>query len=1009
MPNAIKRRPKYGMSNTIMGRVAYAFGFVALLSVWAARNSEGKRKFPGSNFDFAGLWHVPVIDEDTAEQLWIHCREELKEGTEAAKFLEYYIQQTATGSYGYLKQDIALLRKRTLQKAINDWPPREKQILLQCLRRKNAPRHVSDSDDACTTCFSKYQEIFTQLSSVHRRYLRGRKHPLLPKKPAPVPSLAPSPGLGRRKRPLLPKNRAPVPSVAPSPDLGRRKHPLLPKNRAPVPSVAPSPDLGRRKHPLLPKNGAPVPSLAPPPGLRRRKHPLLPKSRAPVPSLAPSPGHATDLSPEPSPGPAAVPTLAQSAGPSTVSPVYAPVPSIEVPISSPQTVQPPSPVIQPPKTPPKPKTHTNSSKFLPVHPPDNPQNDPNSPGNNQQHRNYFIAAVAGCSIAGVAILALLILCVKNKKKELAPKDEQRDGKPPLTLNAGSSPNVNREPSVNDADPHNSFEAEVKLSKPEMNANDHASLPLPPGKLAPPPPVPPPPPPPKPPSPSPPPPPKVRPPNPPKPGNFPKPLPLGAHQRGRSSGDEGSDSLGESDAPKTKLKPFFWDKVLANPDHSMVWHEIKAGSFQFNEEIMESLFGYIPGDQGKDDRRKASSSFDQSSQYIQIIDAKKSQNLAILLKALNVTTEEVHEALKEGNELPAELIRTLLKMAPTTDEELKLRLFAGNISQLGPAERFLKSLVAIPFAFKRMEALLFVCILQEEVSSIKDSVTALEVACKELRNSRLFLKLLEAVLKTGNRMNDGTFRGGAQAFKLDTLLKLSDVKGTDGRTTLLNFVVQEIIRSEGLRAARRLRENQSRQTEDLVEDPTQESADYHRNLGLQVVSGLSNELENVKKASLIDGENLSAAVMKLSQSLLKTKEFLDTDMRNLEEESKFRDTLTNSIQHAEQEITSILEEEKRIMSLVKSTGDYFHGNAGKDEGLRLFSIVSDFLIMLDKACTVVRDSTKFIVKTPRKGTLTTSPSQESCPASSPDMHKQPFPAIQERQMRNSSSEDESSST
>lgn len=149
--------------------------------------------------------------------------------------------------------------------------------------------------------------------------------------------------------------------------------------------------------------------------------------------------------------------------------------------------------------------------------------------------------------------------------------------------SGSSLNVKGASAVNDADPHNSFEADMELSKPEMNANAHAPLPLPPGKSVPPPPPPrpgpPPPPPPKPPSPSPPPPPKVLPPNPPKPGNLPKPLPLGAHQRGHSSEAGGSDSLGESDAPKTKLKPFFWDKVLANPDHSMVWHEIKAGSFQ----------------------------------------------------------------------------------------------------------------------------------------------------------------------------------------------------------------------------------------------------------------------------------------------------------------------------------------------------------------------------------------------------------------------------------------------
>lgn len=83
-------------------------------------------------------------------------------------------------------------------------------------------------------------------------------------------------------------------------------------------------------------------------------------------------------------------------------------------------------------------------------------------------------------------------------------------------------------------------------------------------------------------------------------------------------------------------------------------------------------------------------------------------------------------LKSGNELPAELIQTLLKMAPTQEEELKLRLFNGEVSQLGPAERFLKALVGIPFAFKRMEALLFMCTLQEEYTVTKESFEALEV-------------------------------------------------------------------------------------------------------------------------------------------------------------------------------------------------------------------------------------------------------------------------------------------
>lgn len=66
------------------------------------------------------------------------------------------------------------------------------------------------------------------------------------------------------------------------------------------------------------------------------------------------------------------------------------------------------------------------------------------------------------------------------------------------------------------------------------------------------------------------------------------------------------------------------------------------------------------------------------------------------------------------------------MAPTPEEELKLRLFSDDLSRLGPADRFLKVLVDIPFAFKRMESLLFMGTFQEEVLMIKDSFTTLEV-------------------------------------------------------------------------------------------------------------------------------------------------------------------------------------------------------------------------------------------------------------------------------------------
>ncbi|XWS11156.1 hypothetical protein CRYUN_Cryun38cG0059500 [Craigia yunnanensis] len=200
------------------------------------------------------------------------------------------------------------------------------------------------------------------------------------------------------------------------------------------------------------------------------------------------------------------------------------------------------------------------------------------------------------------------------------------------------------------------------------------------------------------------------------------------------------------------------------------------------------------------------------------------------------------------------------------------------------------------------------------------------------------------------MNDGTFRGGAQAFKLDTLLKLSDFKGVDGKTTLLHFVVQEIICTEGLRAARVARESKSStsiKSDDLLEDVAPDTEEQYHSLGLQVVSYLSSDLENVKKAAALDAENLTGTVAKLGHALLKARDFLNSKMKHTEEESGFHETLKSFVQNAEVDVMSLLEEEKRIITLVKSTGDYFHGNARKDEGLRLFVIIRDFLIILDK--------------------------------------------------------------
>jgi hypothetical protein len=68
--------------------------------------------------------------------------------------------------------------------------------------------------------------------------------------------------------------------------------------------------------------------------------------------------------------------------------------------------------------------------------------------------------------------------------------------------------------------------------------------------------------------------------------------------------------------------------------------------RFNEEMIESLFGCHATDKKNADGKKDLAAKD-TPQFVRILDAKKAQNLAISLKALSVSADEVRNAVMEG--------------------------------------------------------------------------------------------------------------------------------------------------------------------------------------------------------------------------------------------------------------------------------------------------------------------------------------------------------------------------
>ncbi|XP_037478092.1 formin-like protein 2 [Triticum dicoccoides] len=392
----------------------------------------------------------------------------------------------------------------------------------------------------------------------------------------------------------------------------------------------------------------------------------------------------------------------------------------------------------------------------------------------------------------------------------------------------------------------------------------------------------------------------------------------------------SAPLGKNGAALPKLKPLHWDKVRQAPNRRMVWDRIRSSSFELDEQMIESLFLYNSRLSAKHEEAQSRS----PSLGNHVLDPKRLQNITILMKAVNATAEQIYAALLHGNGLSVQQLEALAKMAPTKEEVEKLSGYDGDVESLVPAERLLKAVLTIPCAFARVETMLYRETFADEVGHIRKSFAMLEDACRELMSSKLFMKLLEAVLKTGNRMNVGTARGGAMAFKLDTLLKLADVKGADGKTTLLHFVVQEMTRSQ--------------------KSPTRAAE------GTDISTGLATELTNVKKTATVDLDVLTTSVSSLSQGISRIKELVGSGLSGDERNGCFVAFMAPFVSQAEEVIRELEDGERRVLGHVRDITEYYHGDVGKDEAspLRIFVIVRDFLGMLERVCKEVRGVKNF---------------------------------------------------
>lgn len=231
---------------------------------------------------------------------------------------------------------------------------------------------------------------------------------------------------------------------------------------------------------------------------------------------------------------------------------------------------------------------------------------------------------------------------------------------------------------------------------------------------------------------------------------------------------------------------------------------------------------------------------------------------------------------------------------------------------------------IPRVDKRIRVLNFKSQCSHLVHQIKQDLLLLQHACDELKGSGKFVKLLEAVLVIGNYLNGDSSRGDAKGFKLDALLKLMDVKGSNRQTTLLHFVMAELIKVD------------------------------------EQILYLPDELKGIKPASTLKLESIMASIEDLDRGLELTKqeiEFARTDLSNVSAfKSRFLDSMLPFYEDCSVHVVELKELLNVTLDKLRDVTEYF-GENGDEKPLRqleLFRTMHQFLNMFDHVSKEIQE-------------------------------------------------------
>jgi hypothetical protein len=354
------------------------------------------------------------------------------------------------------------------------------------------------------------------------------------------------------------------------------------------------------------------------------------------------------------------------------------------------------------------------------------------------------------------------------------------------------------------------------------------------------------------------------------------------------------------------------------------------------------------------KNKSMSQSKSTSTKANLLDINRSNNIAISLKAFKeysfAELSEIIRFLDPLKKLHGERVHFLRDLLPTISETNIVKSFDGPESMLDPAERWFKSIVNIKRIESKVNVLRTMEMLEVEARSIGENLRLLTKVCNQVINSDRLQDLLVVVLQIGNIMNEGTRTGGAAGFKMDSLLKLTQTKSADGKTTVLDYLVEDLYLAKG-----------ERHKLDLLSDFPECSTASRMLIGDLVaevkamqdsVAECKKELEALRKESLGKNTGVSSAIAKIESQ---DKNSIHGAIARLEEFSVM----------AEEIVASLSNEKDEALKASTDLCLYCGEGSGSTAATSLLGILSEFATNIQSAVRKSDDKRKRSEKRQRR--------------------------------------------